>query len=59
VNSSALSIIPEGELYHITQLIEDVQRNGQRVGVFPVSGKAWLDVGEWEKYKETLEKFKL
>jgi dTDP-glucose pyrophosphorylase len=59
VNSSALSIIPEGELYHITHLIEDVQRNGQQVGVFPVRGKAWLDVGEWEKYKETLERFKL
>jgi len=58
VNSSALSLIPEGEFYHITQLIEDVKNKGERIGVFPVSENAWMDVGEWGKYKETLERFK-
>lgn len=59
VNSSALSTIPEGEFYHITQLIEDIKRSGKRVGVFPISENAWMDVGEWSKYKETLERFKI
>jgi NDP-sugar pyrophosphorylase family protein len=58
VNSSALSLIPEGEFYHITQLIEDVKNKGERIGVFPISENAWMDVGEWGKYKETLERFK-
>lgn len=58
VNSSVLSIIPEGEYYHITQLIEDIKCRGKRIGVYPVSENAWMDVGEWEKYKETLGKFK-
>lgn len=58
VNSSALSIIPEGEYYHITQLIEDLKCDGRRIGVYPISENAWMDVGEWEKYKETLERFK-
>lgn len=59
VNSSALSIIPEGEYYHITQLIDDLKCDGRRIGVYPISENAWMDVGEWGKYKETLEKFKL
>jgi dTDP-glucose pyrophosphorylase len=59
VNSSALNIIPEGEFYHITQLIEDVRNNGKRIGVFPISENSWMDVGEWGKYKQTLERFKV
>jgi dTDP-glucose pyrophosphorylase len=59
VNSSALKMIPEGEFYHITQLIEDIKCDGKRVGVFPISENAWMDIGEWEKYKETVEKFKM
>ncbi len=59
LNSDVLSTIPEGEFYHITQLIEDIKCSGKRVGVFPISENAWMDVGEWEKYKETLEKFKI
>lgn len=58
VNSSVLNMIPEGQLYHVTQLIEDIKYDGRRVGVFPISENAWMDVGEWGKYKEALEKFK-
>jgi len=58
INSNILEMIPEGQFYHITQLIEDIKSDGRRVGVFPISENAWMDVGEWGKYKETLEKFK-
>jgi len=59
LNSSALNLIPDGEFYHITQLIEDIKCSGKRVGVFPISENAWMDVGEWDKYKEALVKFKI
>lgn len=59
VNSDVLSVIPDGECYHITDLIEDVKCNGKRIGVFPVSEQSWIDIGEWEKYKEVLERFKV
>jgi dTDP-glucose pyrophosphorylase len=58
VNASALSVIPEGEFYHITQLIEDVKDKGKKIGVFPISEQSWIDIGEWEKYKEVLGHFK-
>jgi dTDP-glucose pyrophosphorylase len=52
-----LKEIPENEFYHITHLMEKIiQRNG-KVGVFPVSEGAWMDIGEWNEYRETQQKF--
>jgi len=59
VNSRALKTIPKNKFYHITQLIEDLKSDEKRIGVFPISENAWIDIGEWEKYKDTLEKFKI
>lgn len=42
--------VPEGEFFHITQLIENVRSRGGNVGVFPVSEKSWKDVGNWDEY---------
>ena len=30
---------------------------GRKIGVFPISDNAWLDIGEWAEYKKTLTKF--
>lgn len=59
INAGVLSVIPKNEFYHITQLIDDVKDMGKKVGIFPVSEKAWIDIGEWGKYKEVLEHFKI
>lgn len=45
-----LDMIPAGRLYHITDLIKDVQAKGGKAGVFPVSEKAWIDMGDWDEY---------
>lgn len=42
--------IPEGEFFHITQLMEKIKTRGGRVGCFPVSEHAWKDMGEWSEY---------
>lgn len=49
-----LEMIPEGELFHITHLIEKVKEAGGRIGVFPISEKSWIDTGEWAEYKNAL-----
>jgi len=52
-----LEEIPGNEFYHITHLIDKIiERNGT-VGVFPVSEGAWMDIGEWNQYNETQQKF--
>ena len=42
--------IPEGEFFHITDLIQKVRGRGGKVGCFPVSENAWKDMGDWDEY---------
>jgi len=49
-----LSMIPENEFFHITDLIEKLRLGGGRVGVYPISDKAWMDTGEWAQYRDAV-----
>ncbi len=49
--------IPPDTFLHITDLIERVNSRGGRVGVFPISERAWLDIGEWAEYQKSQELF--
>ena len=51
-----LDEIPIGTFFHITDLIENVRKRGGRVGVFPISEKSWLDIGEWPEYIKTVSR---
>lgn len=50
LNPECIDEIPEGEFFHITQLMEKINSRGGRVGCFPVSEGSWRDVGEWPEY---------
>ena len=52
LNLEVLQYIPKNRLFHITQLIEKLQKAGNKIGVYPVSKKSWIDVGQWEEYKK-------
>ncbi len=45
-----LNEIPENTFFHITHLIENIQKRKGKVGVFPVSEGSWTDIGEMESY---------
>jgi dTDP-glucose pyrophosphorylase len=49
-----LDQIPENTFFHITELIENVRAKGGRVGVYPISEKSWMDIGEWPEYIKTV-----
>jgi len=55
LNPDILSIIPENKFYHITNLIEDAQKQGKKVGVFPIDDDNWIDVGQWAEYKKVVD----
>lgn len=42
--------IPDNNFFHITDLIEKLLLEDRRVGVFPVSEKSWMDIGNWDEY---------
>ena len=50
LNPGCIDEIPQGEFFHITQLMEKIKACGGRVGCFPVSEHAWKDMGEWSEY---------
>jgi NDP-sugar pyrophosphorylase family protein len=49
-----LKEIPTNEFYHITYLIDRLLKEDRRVGVFPVSEKSWIDIGDWKEYMKQL-----
>lgn len=50
-----LNEIQPGEFVHITDLTERCIKKGMRVGVFPVSEKSWLDMGQIEEMKRMIQ----
>lgn len=50
LNPKCINEIPENEFFHITHLMEKIQKRGGRIGCFPVSEHAWTDMGEWNEY---------
>lgn len=50
LNPDLIEEIPDGEFFHITHLMEKVQKRGGRVGCFPVTEHSWKDMGEWSEY---------
>lgn len=55
LNPDCINEIPDGEFYHITNLMEKIRVRGGRVGCFPVSEHAWKDMGEWPEYLKMID----
>ena len=59
LDAEVLANIPKNQFYNITDLINDCLKKGLRVGVYPISEKSWLDIGQFEAFQETLKKFEV
>ena len=55
LSQKALTYIPRNKVFHMTDLIERVRKSGGKVSVFPISEKSWIDVGQWEEYRRSVE----
>jgi len=56
LNPELVDDIPEDQFFHITELIEQTKNKGGKVGCFPVSEKAWTDIGDWDEYLKYIKK---
>jgi len=54
-----LKDIPENKFYHITDLINDYRKKGKKIGVYPISEKSWLDIGQLEELQEIVKRFEM
>lgn len=48
--------IPTDDFFHITHLIEKLNSETRKVGVFPISENSWTDIGTWDEYMDVLGK---
>ncbi len=55
LRKNTLGLIPQGRVFHVTDLINAVKSQGGKVGVFPIGEKSWLDVGQWEEYRRSVK----
>lgn len=58
LEASCLKDIPEDKFYHITELIQDYLDQGERVGTYPISEEAWMDMGQFDEMESMLKKIK-
>jgi dTDP-glucose pyrophosphorylase len=52
-----LESIPSNTVYHMTDIIDSLQRQGRKVGVYPISENSWIDIGRWELYQNAINIF--
>ena len=50
-----MKYIKDDQVFHMTDLINNVLQDNFTVGVYPVSEKSLMDTGQWEEYTETLK----
>lgn len=59
INPDAIENIPEGVAFHMTHLVETIMKAGGRVGMYPVSEDAFLDMGEFSEMQRMEEKLNI
>ena len=56
IDPTYISRIPEQTFYHMTHLADQMIMDGLKVGMYPVSENAFLDMGEFEEMKRMEER---
>ena len=56
INPETVDLIPDDTMYHMTHLVEDVMKNGGKVGTYPISEDSFLDMGEFSEMRRMEEK---
>lgn len=59
IKPEVISLIPNGQMFHMTDLINAVMRNGGKVGMYPISEDSFLDMGEFSEMKRMEEKLNI
>ena len=52
-----LKYIPKNKKFDMTELIQKIKSNNNKIGVYPIEDKSWFDVGQWPNYKNTVNSF--
>ena len=54
---SILKFIPKETYFDMTDLIKELKLNEFKIGVYPVSEKSWIDIGQWSEFNSVIKDF--
>jgi dTDP-glucose pyrophosphorylase/CBS domain-containing protein len=54
LDSSCLELIPDGEVFHMTHLIDALLAAGKVVSTYPVNESEYIDIGQWDEYRKAV-----
>ena len=55
VEPEVLEWIDENEFIHLPDLAKRLLQQGEKVGVFPISEKAWMDMGQFNAMEDMMK----
>ncbi len=56
LSREAVRFIPENTFFDMTDLIKKLIKNNRKVATYPVNENDYIDIGQWEEYKNAVEK---
>ena len=57
VNSECLKYIPDNQMFHMTDLIEKLMKDGKKICTYPVNEDDYIDIGQWDEYRKAVKQF--
>ncbi len=57
MESKVIKDIPGDIPYDMTSLINDYIKKKKKIGVYPVSEKSWIDIGQFQELQDVLKRF--
>lgn len=58
LSRKCLDMIPVGEFFHMTDLIDVLLKAGERVVTYPVNENDYIDIGQWTEYQDAVSRLK-
>lgn len=58
IEPEILSLVPSDQVFHMTDLMEELMNRGEKIGMYPISEKSFLDMGEFEEMQRMEEMLK-
>ena len=59
LNPDILQFIPKYKSFDMTDLIKCLKEKKKKIGVYPISEKLWIDIGQWEEYRKAVSMLKI
>tara|TARA_B110000444_G_C18388843_1_gene388303 strand:- start:193 stop:564 length:372 start_codon:yes stop_codon:yes gene_type:complete len=58
MKKSILTLLPSKNYLDMNEFIKILIKKDKKVGIYPISGKSWIDIGQWKEYRDATDSFK-